>query len=264
MSMNRLGSQIKRLQRPEISDLDLLYRGEVYRWNSTKKDRDGNIIRECIIIIQTDLQNNLFETTIALLCTTNKDERAAIDFYFNFGYEVMPDYNVQRLKEYNNQTFYVSGLKEINRKEIGDYLGIFNNNFMDTLQSVVDSFLGLKRSRNISKFQIRILSRVDMDELLDIVDSCSRMEKKIVRCLEHFGFNMEANGMEYVKDAILIATGLPECKLDVLAQFVAEKDNVDASEVSRLIVARVKENFALKNAHTMEFIRIIVSLLKEN
>ena len=262
-SLDRLGSKKEKILKPEVADLELLYHGEVYRWQSVKQDEQRNNIKECVVIIQNDYQNNLYESTVALLCTTNKEECASIDFSFNFDYEIMPDYNIQRIRDYTNCTFYISRLKEINRREMGDYLGTFDGKFMDTLQSVVDYFLGFNRAKSISKIQIMILSNADIDELLDIADSCSRTDKKIERCLECFGFDMSVNGMEYLRDAIWLATGLNECKLDVLAKFVAEKDGANASEVLRLIVARIKENFGFKNANSMEFIRLMVSLLKK-
>ena len=262
-SLDRLGSQKERLLKSKVSDLELLYKGEVYRYKARQDEYENNV-RQCIVIIQNDCQNNLYEDTVVLLCTTDKNESAGINFSFDFSYEIMPDYNVQRIRDYARCTFYVSRLKEVNRREIGDYLGTFDSKFMDILQSVVDYFFEIRRSKSISKVQIRILSKADVDELLDIADSCSKTEKKIERCLECFGFDMNANGMNYVKDAVWIATGLSECKLDILAKFVAEKDNADASEVSRLIVARIKENFEFKNAHSIEFIRLMVSLLKKS
>ena len=52
-------------------------------------------------------------------------------------------------------------------------------------------------------------------------------------------------------------------KLEFLAEIAAEERQVDANEVLRLIVARIKENFHFKKSPAISFIRLIDSLLKK-
>ena len=147
----------------KLSELELVYRGEVYRWGKVKENENGRII------IQTDAQNNISEETVALLCSSDKKDKATIDFSFRISYEIMPDYNVQRVKDFAGCDFYVSRLKAVNRGEIGEYLGTFDKEFMLTLQPVIDFFLGLKRTKNISKIQLKLLSKVDVKEFQKLV-----------------------------------------------------------------------------------------------
>ena len=162
----------------KLSELELVYRGEVYRWGHIKEKDDGKKVRECIIIIQADAQNNISEETVALLCTSDKNDKAAIEFSFKFGYEIMPDYNIQRVKDYARCSFYVSRLKAINRGELGGYIGTLDNEFMNNLQPIIDFFLGLKRTKNISKTQLRLLSKVDVKELIDVSETGSSKDCK--------------------------------------------------------------------------------------
>ena len=74
---------------------------------------------------------------------------------------------------------------------------------------------------------------------------------------------MSINGMQYVKDSILVARKLGDYRLEFLAEIVAEKRQVDANEVLRLIVARIKENFHFKKSPAISFIRLIDRLLKK-
>lgn len=246
----------------KLSELELVYRGEVYRWGQVKENENGRKVRECIIIIQTDSQNNISEETVALLCSSDKRAKAAIDFSFRISYEIMPDYNIQRVKDFAKCDFYVSRLKAVHRGEIGEYLGTLDKDFMNNLQPVIDFFLGLKRTKNVSKTQLKLLSKVDVKELIDISETSSDKESKILRCLVVFGFDLSQNGVQYLSDAIYIAGGLGEYNLNLLSYIIASQNHVKQNEVSRLIIARIKETLELKNAHSIEFIRLIDAIMK--
>lgn len=248
---------------PKFAELELVYWGEAYRWGQVRKKKNGKVVKECVIIIQNDNQNNIYEETVALLCTTDNEERARIDYSFRLNYEVMPDYNLQRLENYAGCDFFVKRLILVNRGRIGRYLGTFDSTFMNTLQPIIDYFFGLKRTKNVSKSQIKILSQVNVKDLIDISETSSSKKRKILRCLDLFGFDISKNGVQYVKDAIYIASELDEYKLEVLARIIAEKDNADKDEVLRLIIARIKETLGLKKIHSIEFIRLIASIMRD-
>ena len=248
----------------EISESEIVYRGEVYKWGSIRDydDREGKI-KECVIIIQNDYQNSASDDTIALFCTTHYEERALIRFSFRFTRGTMIDYSADRLELFRHCTFFVSRIKGISRKDLGKYLGTMNNMFMNTLQPTIDFCLGLKRSRTVNWVQLQILSTVKMEDLFKISESEVSDKRKVEEFLELFGFDMSFNGMEYVKDAILIASKLRDYRLEYLAETIAKEQNVDANEVLRLIVARIKENFHFKKSPAISFVRLIDRLLKK-
>lgn len=248
----------------EISKSEMVYRGEVYKLGSIRDydDREGKI-KECVIIIQNDYQNSASDDTIALFCTTHYEERALIRFSFRFTRGTMIDYSADRLELFRHCTFFVSRIKGISRKDLGKYLGTMNNMFMNTLQPTIDFCLGLKRSRTVNWVQLQILSTVKMEDLFKISESEVSDKRKVEEFLELFGFDMSFNGMKYVKDAILIASKLRDYRLEYLAETIAKEQNVDANEVLRLIVARIKENFHFKKSPAISFVRLIDRLLKK-
>ena len=69
--------------------------------------------------------------------------------------------------------------------------------------------------------------------------------------------------MDYVRDAILVAYSLGDYRLEDLAEIIAKKEKVEAQEVLRLIVARIKENFHFKKSPAISFIRLIDKLMKK-
>ncbi len=248
----------------KISELEMVYRGEVYKWNNERyaDDKEGQI-KECVIIIQNDYQNSASDDTIALFCTTHYEERAPIHFLFQFTERTMIDHSAKRLELFDHCTFFVGHIKGISRKQLGTYLGTMTNEFMNTLQPTIDFCLGLKRSRTVNWIQLQILSTINMEDLFKISESKVSDNQKVDEFLELFGFDMSINGMQYVKDSILVAKKLSDYRLEFLAEIVAEKRQVDANEVLRLIVARIKENFHFNKSPAISFIRLIDRLLKK-
>lgn len=248
----------------KVPKSEMVYRGEVYKWGSIREDDDDEgKIKECVIIIQNDYQNSASDDTIALFCTSHYEERAPISFSFQLTEATMIDHSANRLKFFDHCTFFVGRIKGISRKDLGKYLGTMNDMFMNTLQPTVDFCLGLKRSRTVNWAQLKILSTVKMEDLFKISESKVSDKRKVEEFLELFGFDMTFNGVEYVKEAILIASKLGDYRLEYLAETIAKRQNVDANEVLRLIVARIKENFHFNKSPAISFVRLIDRLLKK-
>ena len=241
-----------------------VYRGEVYKWGSIRDDPDGEgKIKECVIIIQNDYQNSASDDTIALFCTSHYEERTQISLPFRLTHANMIDYRKNRFKSFDNCTFFVSRIRGISRKDLGEYMGTMNDIFMDTIQPTIDFCLGLKRSRDVNWDQLKILSTVNIEDLFKISESNVNNKRKVENFLELFGFDMSSNGVEYVKEAILTANKLSYYSLEYLAETIAKRKNADANEVLRLIVVRIKDNFNFKKSPAIAFIRLVDGLIKK-
>ena len=250
--------------RSKIPKSEMVYRGEVYKWDSILDEDDGEgKIKECVIIIQNDYQMSASDDTIALFCTSHYEERAPFHFSFALTEKTMLDHSADRLGFFDRCTLFVGHIKGISRKQLGKYLGMMTYSFMNTLQPTIDFCLGLKRSRTVNWAQLQMLSTIDMADLLAIAESKVSNSQKVTEILKLFHFDMSQNGMEYVKNSILIASTLGDYRLEDLAQLVAEKEQVEATEVLRLIVARIKEKFHFKKSPAISFIRLIDKLLRK-
>ncbi len=253
-----------KLSRSKIPKSEMVYRGEVYKWGSVRDKDDGEgRIKECVIIIQNDYQMSVSEDTIVLFCTSHYEERAPAEFSFALTEETITDYSSKRLKFFDHCTFFVGHIKGISRKQLGKYLGTMTDSFMNTLQPTIDFCLGLKRSRTVNWAQLQMLSTIDMADMFVIAKSKVSNSKKVTEFLKLFHFDMTKNGMEYVKKSILVASTLGDYRLEDLAQLIAKKEQVEAGEVLRLIVARIKENFHFKKSPAISFIRLIDKLLRK-
>ena len=109
--------------------------------------------------------------------------------------------------------------------------------------------------------QIRLLSFVDINELLKISQEHATDEVKAKKILELFGFDFNKNGVPYVLKAILASPKDAYFNLETLSESVSKKESIDKEEVKRLIVARVKETFGFRKAPTVDFIRLVNSFL---
>ena len=248
----------------KITVPEMVYRGDVYRWGNNRpyEEKEGTI-KECVIIIQNDYLMSASDDTIALFCTSEYNKRAPFHFQFRLTEETMVDHNFNRLQLFDNCTLFVGHIKGISRKQLGNYLGTMTYSFMNNLQPTIDFCLGLKRSRTVNWVQLQILSRVSASDLIAISESKISKYEKVSKILKLFNFDMTKNGMKYVYKAILVANTLGDYRLEELAQTVAQKEKIDAEEVLRLIIARIRENFGFRNSPAISFIRLIDKVLKK-
>ena len=248
----------------QIPESELIYRGDVFEWGMIRDEEDGEgKIKECVIIIQNDYYRSTSEDTIALFCTSHFEERAPIHFSFQLEEGTMTNFESSLVGPYKYTTMFVGHIKGIRRNQLGRYLGSMNYSFMNTLQPTIDFCLGLKRSRNVNWAQLEMLSTINMGNLLEISESTMNISGKVTKFLELFRFDMAKHGVEYVKQAIIAANTMQNYRLEDLAQSVAQKEKIEAKEVLRLIVARIKENFQFKRSPAISFIRLIDRLLKK-
>lgn len=241
--------------------LERTCRGQVYRWIP---DRIGNRKGiECAIIIQNYYKKNEPNDTIALLCTAYRQESLPIRFSFLLNESNVLDYKSKRLKNLNNCIFFISQIKQIDKNRLGSYLGTMTNEFMNTLQPSIDFYLSLKSCRTFDWTQLQILSTVNIEELLKISESKISDEEKVDNFLKLFGFDILENGMDYVKDSILIAHEFGNPSLEPIARTIAKRKNIKADDVLRKIVARTKKILHFKKSPAISFIRLIEGLLRK-
>lgn len=241
----------------------VLHRGEVYAINSSKKLSPDDVQpKECAIIIQDDYLNSTSNNTIALFCSSQPENLALSKFSFRLSDDILFDSCPERLLPYYCCTFVINSLEGIKSGKLGKYLGTVNNRFMGKIQPAIDFHLGLKRSRTVNLAQLQIISTVNTNELLQIAQSADTIENKVNRLLDLFKFDFTLNGVNYLRDAIIYATQLTNYRLEDLATEVAKNKNINEVEVIRLITARIKEHFKLKQVPALSFIRLIDSLAR--
>ena len=118
-----------------------------------------------------------------------------------------------------------------------------------------------KQRRDINMAQVKLLSLVDINELISISQRDISDEEKIRTILKLFGFDLNQVGIQYLQEAIISSPKDTYFNLETLSEKVSKKVNVKKEEITRLIVARVKEKFNLKNTSTIDFIRLVNSFL---
>lgn len=245
----------------KIPEEEMLYRGEVYKWGSIKYEERR--ILECVVIIQNDNLEITSDETIALFCSSRLESRSQLSFSFRLCEQNMIDHSITRLGAYDRCTMFVNQIRGIKRKDVGKYLGKLNSSFMSTLQPQIDYCLGIKRKKDLNWNQLKMLSTVNVSKLLLISEEKENDSKKINNILEFFGFDMDRNGMNYVKRAALVASLKRDYRLEDLVKSVAKYYKAEESEVLRLIVARIKENFHFRKSPAISFIRLVDRLLKK-
>ena len=115
-----------------------------------------------------------------------------------------------------------------------------------------------KERKDLNMVQVKLLSLIDVNELLKIAQARASDKIKAEKILELFGFDMQRNGVQYLFKAILISPKDAYFNLETLCDSVAKSEhNVEKDEIKRLIVARIKEQFKFRKSPAIDFIRLV-------
>ena len=275
-------------------EYDLIYsivkRGEVYQCDFGEPYGSEQGYERPVIIIQNDNGNSSSPTTIVIPFTTKVKNWLPTHSYCKFSSKNIIDYDFERMGS-RKCTFMPEQIRTIDKSRLRKYLGTLTPEFMEKLQDKIDISLGLSRKvktivknenvnveksiaektehgskapkerKDVNMVQVQLLSFVDINELLKISQSYSSDEVKAQKILELFGFDFKRNGVQYLLEAIISSPKNTYFNLETLSKSVSKKEGIDAEEIKRLIVARVKENFGFKKAPTIDFIRLVNNFL---
>lgn len=267
---------------------DTVKRGEVYWCDfGIPYGHEQGGLRPAIIV-QNDIGNLRSSTTIVIPCTTSKNKMYNRSFHhsFTFSPNTLIDFDCSKIKPTQN-VILIEQIRTIDKSRLTEYIGRIKPEIMVNIEEKIDLCLYSQKNTNtkaivsnptatVSKHQIKpvtveninhhpyfnpiqkqLLSVVDINKLCEISQSDSDINIKIENMLKLFGFNLKQNGMEYLVKAIDISLKNTYFTLGTLSESVFKNTGVNKETIERLIVARVKENFKLKKAPTMDFIRLI-------
>lgn len=270
-----------------IEKYDLIYhvvkRGEVYLCDFGEPYGCEQGYKRYAIVVQNDDANYRSHNTIVLPCTTEKKKELPVHYSFIFSSENMIDYDVSHVGLKENIVM-AEQIRTVDKTRLLKFLGTMTNEFMDKIQEIIDISLDLSRQektvseiknyidvqadnthkeiKNLNIIQTKIMNEVDTNKLFEIIETEDSDNIKVEKILKLFGFDMQKKGMEYLLKVILISTKEEYFNLETLCDgIVKDKPNIEKDKIKMMIVARVKERFKLKKAPTIEFIRLVNSLL---
>ena len=115
----------------------------------------------------------------------------------------------------------------------------------------------------LNEVQRELLKFANTQDVYNIASDTMSDRDKVKILLEIFGFDATRRGVEFLNDAIFTSLRCQYYNLETLSNLVNKiHPETVPSEIQRLIVARVKENFKMKKAPTSDFIRLINNLIK--
>ena len=265
-----------------FTKFDKIKRGEVYWCDfGIPYGHEQGGLRPAIIV-QNDIGNLHSSTTIVIPCTTSKNKMYNRSFHhsFTFSPKTLIDFDFNKIKPTQN-VILVEQIRTIDKSRLTEYIGRIKPEIMPNIEEKINLCLYSKKNNNtkivfsppasseatikhtniINQVQQQLLSTVNLDKLCEISQSDSDINVKIENMLKLFGFNLNKNGMEYLAKAIDISLKNTYFTLETLSESVSKKTGVTQKTIERLIVARIKENFNLKKAPTMDFIRLLNTFL---
>ncbi len=115
----------------------------------------------------------------------------------------------------------------------------------------------------LNEVQRELLKFANLTDVYNICSDAMSDKDKVKILLEIFGFDSTRRGVDLLNDAIFASLRCQYYNLETLSNLVHKiHSEIVPSEIQRLIVARVKENFKMKKAPTSDFIRLINNLIK--
>jgi len=275
-----------------LSEYDLIYsevkRGEVYLCDFGEPYGCEQGFMRYAIIIQNDDGNLYSPTTIVIACTTEQKKNLPVHFHCTFSSENMIDYDLTRVGSAKN-VIMAEQIQTVDKTRLRKYLGTLTPEFMKIIEDKINISLHLSRKvktiekkvyvdrpvpqktiidtespkerKDVNMVQVQLLSFVDINELLKISQSNSTDDIKAQRILELFGSDFKQNGVQYLLKAIIASPKDAYFNLETLSESISKTESIDKEEVTRLIVARIKENFGFRKAPTIDFIRLINNFL---
>lgn len=251
-------------------------RGEVYLCDFGKpygSEQAG--LRPCIIV-QNDQGNEYSSTTIVLPCST-KNKPIPTHYVFNFTKDIMP--NIDNSYFFRKNSVRAEQIRVIDKTRLTRFLGTLTDKFMlEHIQPIILKALAINpeiytttstpelKHTDLKEAQIALLASVDIVKLLEVSKKSINIEQKINQILLEFKFDLHKNGINYLCEAIKIASQLNpnSYTIQTLSNKVAKILNVPEQEVERLIIARIKEQFKAKKSPAIEFIRLVSTLLTQH
>lgn len=282
----------------DIEEHQLIYpvvkRGQVY-WcdvdfdSGVEEEKDHKI--RPVIIVSNDIVNMEPQSKyVKVIPCSTTSTWLPWNYHFRFTDEIM----IEKVEEAIDNRFsnaYAILSKPVNKNRLVKYIGTMTPKFMDKMQDIIDEAYALKRNvktvvkketvyvnrpvlqkapvNHQSQKQIeesnairkQLLEFVDSTELQKVLQSDWPNHTKVQKIIELYGFDINQNGVTYLLKAINLSIGQSYFNLETLSEQVSKKVGIAKEEVMRLIVARVKERFGYKKAPTIDFIRLVNSLL---
>ena len=272
--------QVEKIQATPIlshntSEYDIIYskvkRGEVYLCDFGEPYGSEEGFMRYAIIAQNDDGNFHSPTTIVIACTSEYKKRLPVHLHCTFSSSNMVAYDLEKVGSTEN-VIMAEQIRTVDKTRLRKYLGMLTTDFMEQIDEKLNISLQLsqkvmvdpnapKERKDVNMVQIRLLSFVDINELLKISQEHATDEVKAEKILKLFGFDFNKKGVLYVLKAIIASPKDVYFNLETLSESVSKEESIDKEEVKRLIVARVKETFGFRKAPTIDFIRLVNSFL---
>lgn len=269
-------TDLKKNRRPESFNIK---RGQIYLCDLGEISGHEQAGVRPFIIMQNNIANKHSDTTVGIPLTSSiRKITLPCNFAFSFKDDILSHCSNKLVFSTDISVALIDQIRVIDKEHILKYLGTFTPEFMEELSKKAMEFLVLQPKSDIkvnddsicsveydapNEIQKEMLELINKDDCYMICSSNIDNYKKIERLLKAFGFDPVRRGVDLLTHAINESLKVSTFNLETLSNNIAKsKNDITSSEVQRLIVARVKERFSFKKSPTIDFIRLINSLIQ--
>lgn len=273
-------------------------RGEIYWCDFGKPYGHEQGFLRPALIIQNDIGNKQSTNTIVIPITTCNSHSMSTHYELNMSDVSLSERKNFNQLISNHSVLMAEHIYTIDKKRLRKYITRVSSDFMNVVEEKINISLSLEdhdkivpkvetktvyvekpvkdedkvcvdeqistssTSRDINMKQIELLTLADPAMLLEVSQSKLSRESKVNKIFELFNLDMSQKGMEYVLTAVLTAPKGQHYNMETLCALIAEDfPDVDANEIKRQIVARLKQGLKFKSSPAIDFIRLVSSLI---
>ncbi len=166
-------------------------------------------------------------------------------------------------------------IRAIDKSRLREFIGTISHQVNESIKESLISFLDLynndhivsraqklnQQYLNLNIKQIKLLSMVSLPEMIEIIKSNYTNKVKTEKFLKLFGFDTNAFEVQYLYQAIIIASKKQDYTFNSLCELIANDSKYSKTEIERFINSGFKKQFDLKSSFAFDFIRLINNLL---
>ena len=245
--------------------------GEVYWCDfGVPYEHEIGYMRPAIILKNLNNLSLPLAFVIPVTCTEINSEFA---IKLNCFDEIIYNSNNHLSKEY--AFIVLEQMRVIDKSRLREFIGTISNQVNESIEEFLIKLWDLYPNKNLVSInqklsqqylnlnirQIELLSMVNIPEMIEINKANYTNKVKAEKFLKLFGFNINAVEVQYIYQAIIIASKTQNYTFNKLCELIANDSKYSKIEIERFINSGLKKQFNFKHSFAIDFIRLINNFL---
>lgn len=253
-----------------LEEYNLLFptvkRGEIYRCDFSKPFGCEFGYERYALIVQNDVGNKFSPTTIVISATTAMTKKdLPVHYEVKFSNDNMVDYDASRVGKKLN-ILMGEQIHTVDKRRLRSYIGTMKDEYICEISKVLKISLGIEDNQvsNLNITQIKLLSLVDINILLELKEASYATEEKILKILALFGFDIDNDKrVSHLFKMVLLYHEKKVLTLDQMYNVISlgYDKKYNAGTIKEMINTLIMSKFNLSGNDVAYFIQLVNTFL---